>query len=54
MIHSKLEVKDIDGALLYRWKGKDSAKAPVLLMSHHDVVEAVGEWNVSSLFRNDR
>lgn len=44
LIHSKLEVKDIDGALLYRWKGKDSAKAPVLLMSHHDVVEAVGEW----------
>ena len=44
LIHSKLEVKDIDGALLYRWKGKDSEKAPVLLMSHHDVVEAVGEW----------
>ncbi len=44
LIHSNLEVTDIDGALLYRWKGKDSAKPPVLLMSHHDVVEAVGEW----------
>lgn len=44
LIHSKLETKDIDGALLYRWKGKDSKKSPVLLMSHHDVVEAVGDW----------
>jgi carboxypeptidase PM20D1 len=44
LIHSKLTVKDIDGALLYKWKGKDSSKAPVLLMSHHDVVEAVGDW----------
>ena len=44
LIHSRLEVKDIDGALLYKWKGKNRQKAPVLLMSHHDVVEAAGDW----------
>lgn len=44
LIHKSLEVKDIDGALLYRWKGKDKEKVPVLLMSHHDVVEATGNW----------
>lgn len=33
LIHSRLEVKDIDGALLYKWKGKNRQKAPVLLMS---------------------
>lgn len=44
LIHKNLEITDIDGALLFRWKGKNPEKAPVLLMSHHDVVEAVGEW----------
>lgn len=43
-IHSVCEVTDIDGALLFRWKGKDSAKLPILLMSHQDVVEATGNW----------
>lgn len=39
-----VEVEDFDGSLLMRWPGKDSSKEPVLLMSHHDVVEATGEW----------
>lgn len=37
------ETEDFDGSLLIRWRGK-SDKKPVLLMSHHDVVEASGEW----------
>lgn len=43
-IHSKLEKVDIDGALLFKWKGLHSDKKPILLMSHQDVVEASGEW----------
>ncbi len=31
------------GSLLMRWRGK-SDKEPILLMSHHDVVEASGDW----------
>lgn len=37
------ETEDFDGSLLIRWRGK-SDKEPLLLMSHHDVVEAQGEW----------
>ena len=40
----KVEVEDFDGSLLMRWKGKNPNKQPVLLMSHHDVVEADGPW----------
>ncbi|MGN0597316.1 MAG: M20/M25/M40 family metallo-hydrolase, partial [Ruminiclostridium sp.] len=43
-IHRVCEVTDIDGALLFKWKGKDSSKKPILLMSHQDVVEATGKW----------
>ena len=43
-IFSVCEVEDFDGSLLMRWHGKDSAKEPVLLMNHHDVVEATGTW----------
>lgn len=38
-----LEVEEFNGSLLMKWKGKDSQN-PVLLMSHHDVVEATGQW----------
>lgn len=31
------------GSLLYRWPGKDSAKAPLLFMAHQDVVPAPAE-----------
>ena len=43
LVHEKLERTEIDGNLLYYWKGKSSEK-PILLMSHQDVVPAEGEW----------
>lgn len=43
LVHEKLEKTEIDGNLLFYWKGKSSEK-PVLLMSHQDVVPAEGEW----------
>ncbi len=44
LVHEKLERTDIDGNLLYYWKGKSSEK-PILLMSHQDVVPAEeGGW----------
>ncbi len=43
LVHSKLEKTEIDGNLLYFWKGKSSEK-PLVLMSHQDVVPAEGEW----------
>lgn len=35
--------EDFDGSILLYWKGM-SANAPILLMNHHDVVEATGDW----------
>ncbi len=32
-----------DGSFMLHWKGSGS-KEPILLMNHHDVVEAPGEW----------
>ena len=43
MAFSKLEKTEIDGNLLFYWKGRSSEK-PILLMSHQDVVPAEGEW----------
>ncbi|MDO4814984.1 MAG: M20/M25/M40 family metallo-hydrolase [Bacillota bacterium] len=43
LLHENLEKTEIDGNLLYRWKGKSDAK-PIILMSHQDVVPAEGEW----------
>lgn len=43
MVHSKLEKTEIDGNLLFFWKGKSSER-PFVLMSHQDVVPAEGEW----------
>lgn len=43
LVHKNLEKTEIDGNLLYYWKGKTSSK-PILLMSHQDVVPAEGEW----------
>ena len=37
------EHEDFNGSFLLRWKGSSSA-APVMLMNHHDVVEAPGNW----------
>ncbi|SCJ43916.1 Probable succinyl-diaminopimelate desuccinylase [Anaerotruncus sp. 2789STDY5834896] len=44
LIHQKLEKHDIDGALLFKWAGKDPSRPPILLMSHMDVVPATGDW----------
>ena len=44
-LFSTAVVENFDGSLLLRWQGKDSGKQPLLLMSHHDVVEASGIWN---------
>ena len=43
LVHQKLEKTEIDGNLLFFWKGKSAAK-PLVLMSHQDVVPAEGEW----------
>ena len=43
LVHEKLERTEIDGNLLYYWKGETSDR-PILLMSHQDVVPAEGEW----------
>ena len=43
LVHKNLEKTEIDGNLLFFWKGKSSAK-PLVLMSHQDVVPAEGEW----------
>ena len=42
-VFSVCEKVEIDGNLLLKWKGR-SAKDPILLMSHMDVVEANGDW----------
>ncbi len=43
LIHEKCEKHVFNGSLLYRWQGKGKGE-PILLMSHHDVVEAGGDW----------
>ncbi len=39
-----LQCEVIDGSLLLKWNGTDPSLEPVMLMNHHDVVEASGEW----------
>ena len=43
-IFSVCVFEDFDGSFLLRWQGK-SSESPILLMNHHDVVEASGEWS---------
>ena len=43
LVHRTLEKTEIDGNLLYFWKG-GSSERPVVLMSHQDVVPAEGNW----------
>nr|WP_122012131.1 M20 family peptidase [Maliibacterium massiliense] len=39
LVHARLEREVVNGySLLYRWKGKDAGKPPVLFMAHQDVV----------------
>ncbi len=42
-IFAVCEAQDFDGSFLLRWRGRGEG-APILLMNHHDVVEASGEW----------
>ncbi len=44
LVHRKLEKTELDGNLLYFWKGKQSGR-PLVLMSHQDVVPAGGTWD---------
>ena len=43
LVHANMEKTEIDGSLLYLWKGKSSER-PVVLMGHQDVVPAEGVW----------
>jgi len=43
LVHRMLEKTEIDGNLLYCWKG-EKCDRPLVLMSHQDVVPAEGEW----------
>ena len=42
-VHKTCEKNVLNGSLLFCWKGTGE-KEPIMLMSHHDVVEAGGEW----------
>ncbi len=42
-IHGTCEKHVFHGSLLFKWSGTGNHE-PILLMSHHDVVEADGEW----------
>jgi len=42
-IHAKCEKHDFNGSLLFKWAGSGD-HAPIMLMSHQDVVEAGGTW----------
>ena len=47
LLHQHLEKEVLNGTLLYRWKGSDSSKKPIMLMGHQDVVPASDEgWRV--------
>lgn len=43
-VFSKCETEIFDCSLLIKWKGT-SDRHPICLMSHHDVVDADGEWD---------
>ena len=42
-VHAHCEKHVFDGSLLFKWAGRGEA-APIILMSHQDVVEAGGKW----------
>ena len=42
-VHAYLQKTEIDGSLLYCWKGKKHDR-PLVLMGHQDVVPAEGKW----------
>ena len=42
-VHKTCEKTVLNGSLLFNWTGTGE-KEPIMFMSHHDVVEAGGEW----------
>ena len=42
-VHRVCEKTVLNGNLIFKWSGKESGN-PIMLMSHHDVVEATGKW----------
>ena len=42
-VHKTCEKNVLNGSLLFKWEGTGE-KAPIMFMSHHDVVEAGGQW----------
>lgn len=44
VVFEKLEKIEIDGNLMMHWKGKNPDLAPIILISHQDVVPAEGAW----------
>ena len=49
LLHNNLEKTVFSGNLLYRWKGNDPSKKPILFMGHQDVVPASNEgWRVDA------
>ncbi|MBR3866277.1 MAG: M20/M25/M40 family metallo-hydrolase [Butyricicoccus sp.] len=42
-VHRTCEKQVFDGSLLFKWTGRGE-REPILLMSHHDVVEENGAW----------
>ena len=42
-VHEKLQKTELNGNLIYYWKGIHSDR-PIVLMGHQDVVAASGEW----------
>ncbi len=43
LVHQHLEKTELEGSLLFYWKGEKHDK-PIVLMSHQDVVPAEGAW----------
>ena len=39
------ELRDYNGGMMIKWTGKTDHKKPLVLMSHLDVVPALGEWD---------
>ena len=52
LVHAHLEKTELDGNLLFCWKGKRSEK-PIVLMSHQDVVPALFGAMAYKYFRRD-
>ena len=47
LLHKHLKKTELNGTLLFRWKGADPKLLPILFMGHQDVVPASDEgWSV--------